>query len=72
MLLEAKIKAITPPQGYPNAPHYYTPERLELIYKKHALDKKLNPTIPAIYRYNFPESLRVKIKTYAKEHNIKE
>ncbi|MCL9821804.1 hypothetical protein NCR96_08670 [Helicobacter sp. 14348-15] len=72
LLLEAKVMAITPKQGYPNAPTYYVPEDLEATYKDHKLDKLLNPTIPAIYRYNFPESLRVKIKTYAKEHNIKE
>lgn len=72
MLLEAQIKAVTPPQGYPNAPHYYTPERLELIYKKHKLDKRLNPTIPAIQRENFPQELRDKIDSYAKKHNIKD
>ncbi len=64
--------ALTPKQGYPNAPYYYTPEQLEYIYKKGVLDKLLNPTIPAIYRYDFPESLRAKIKAYAKEHNIKD
>ncbi|XAK32146.1 hypothetical protein AAID92_05000 [Campylobacter coli] len=72
MLLEAKIKALTPPQGYPSAPYYYSPERLEWIYKNHNLDRLLDPRIPAIYRYNFPESLREKIQAYAKEHNIKE
>ncbi|EIB05827.1 hypothetical protein cco91_06628, partial [Campylobacter coli H6] len=48
----------TPPQGYPNAPRYYSPERLEFIYNKHKLDSR----IPAIYRANFPEELRAKIK----------
>ncbi|HEB9329043.1 TPA: hypothetical protein RZK18_001884, partial [Campylobacter coli] len=72
MLLEAKIKALTPPQGYPNAPRYYSPERLEFIYNKHKLDSKLDPRIPAIYRYNFPRELRAKILAYAKEHNIKD
>ncbi|BBB20414.1 hypothetical protein [Helicobacter cinaedi] len=71
MLLEAKIMAVTPPQGYPNAPTYYTPEKLELIYQKGYLDKKLNPTIPAMYRENFPQELRDKIEWYAKKHNIK-
>ena len=71
MLLEAKIKAITPPQGYPNAPTYYTPEKLELIYQKGYLDKKQNPTIPAIYRENFPEYLRKEIEDYARKYDIK-
>ncbi|MCX2683914.1 hypothetical protein OQH60_08595, partial [Campylobacter sp. MIT 21-1685] len=66
MLLEAKVRSITPPQGYPNAPYYYTPEQLELIYKNHKLDKKQNPTIPAIYRENFPEYLRKEIEEYAR------
>ena len=70
LLLVSKLKAITPKQGYPNAPTYYVPEDLEVTYKDHKLDKLLNPTIPAIYRYDFPESLRAKIKAYAKEHNI--
>ncbi|ENQ6634339.1 hypothetical protein ACEQH9_001652, partial [Campylobacter lari] len=72
LILEAKLAALTPPQGYPNAPYYYIPEYLEFIYKKHKLDAKLDPRIPAIYRYNFPEELRAKILAYAKEHNIKE
>lgn len=72
MLLEAKIMAVTPPQGYPNAPTYYTPEKLELIYQKGYLDKKLNPTIPAMYRENFPEYLRKEIEDYARKHNIKQ
>ncbi len=71
MLLEAKIMAVTPPQGYPNAPTYYIPEDLENIYKDHKLDKKLNPTIPAMYRENFPEYLRKEIEDYARKHNIK-
>ncbi|EAI3985587.1 hypothetical protein YO61_09085 [Campylobacter jejuni] len=72
MILTAKLAALTPPQGYPNAPRYYSPERLEIIYKRHKLDKLLDPRIPAIYRYNFPQELRAKILAYAKEHNIKE
>ncbi|WP_410689681.1 hypothetical protein [Campylobacter lari] len=72
LILEAKLAALTPPQGYPNAPYYWIPEHLEYVYKKHKLDAKLNPRIPAIYRYNFPEDLRAKILAYAKEHNIKE
>ncbi|WP_110558984.1 hypothetical protein, partial [Helicobacter cinaedi] len=71
LLLVSKLKAITPPQGYPNAPTYYIPEDLENIYKDHKLDKKLNPTIPAMYRENFPQELRDKIEWYAKKHNIK-
>lgn len=71
MLLEAKIASVTPPQGYPNAPHYYTPEQLESIYKKNYLDKKQNPIIPAIYREHFPECLRKEIEKYARKHNIK-
>ncbi|WP_220709208.1 hypothetical protein, partial [Helicobacter cinaedi] len=65
LLLVSKLKAITPPQGYPNAPTYYIPEDLENIYKDHKLDKKLNPTIPAMYRENFPEYLRKEIEDYA-------
>ncbi|EIR4836153.1 hypothetical protein LW393_001719, partial [Campylobacter jejuni] len=72
MILTAKLAALTPPQGYPNAPYYFTPERLEWIYKRGYLDKLLDPRIPAIYRYNFPQELRAKILAYAKEHNIKE
>ena len=72
LILHAKLAALTPPQGYPNAPYYFTPERLEWIYKRGYLDKLLDPRIPAIYRYNFPQELRAKIRAYAKEHNIKE
>lgn len=72
MLLGAKIRAITPPQGYPNAPHYYPPEWLERDYRKFELDKRLNPTIPAIQRESFPQELRDKIDSYAKKHNIKD
>ncbi|RTI71298.1 hypothetical protein [Campylobacter jejuni] len=72
LILHAKLAALTPPQGYPNAPYYFTPEKLEWYYKRHKLDKLLDPRIPAIYRYNFPEELRAKILAYAKEHNIKE
>ena len=71
MFLESKITAITPPQSYPNAPTYYIPEDLEDIYKEGKLDKKQNPTIPAIYRENFPEYLRKEIEDYARKHNIK-
>lgn len=71
-LLESKVVAITPPQGYPNAPTYYIPEELESIYKEGKLDKRLNPTIPAIQRENFPQELRDKIDSYAKKHNIKD
>ena len=71
MLLEAKVMAVTPPQGYPNAPTYYIPEYLDELYEAGKLDKKLNPTIPAIYRESFPQELRDKIEWYAKKHNIK-
>ncbi|HEB7710691.1 TPA: hypothetical protein RZJ44_001706, partial [Campylobacter jejuni] len=54
LILHAKLAALTPPQGYPNAPYYFTPENLEWYYKRHKLDKLLDPRIPAIYRYNFP------------------
>ncbi|ENQ6634342.1 hypothetical protein ACEQHS_001656 [Campylobacter lari] len=72
LILHAKLAALTPPQGYPNAPYYYTPEQLEDFYKRNVLDRLCDPRIPAIYRYNFPEELRAKILAYAKEHNIKE
>ncbi|WP_334086862.1 hypothetical protein [Helicobacter typhlonius] len=71
MLLEAKIMAVTPPQGYPNAPTYYIPEYLDELYEAGKLDKLLNPTIPAIYRETFPQELRDKIEWYAKKHHIK-
>ncbi|PCH21274.1 hypothetical protein BGS40_03920, partial [Campylobacter sp. 107] len=61
LILHAKLAALTPPQGYPNAPYYFTPENLEWYYKRHKLDAKLDPRIPAIYRYNFPQELRAKI-----------
>lgn len=70
-LLETKVAALTPPQDYPNAPTYYIPEYLDELYKAGKLDKKLNPTIPAIYREFFPQELRDKIEWYAKKHNIK-
>ncbi|WP_052062299.1 hypothetical protein [Helicobacter saguini] len=70
-ILLVKILAVTPPQGYPNAPLYYTPEYLERIYKQGKLDSKLDPRIPAIYRESFPQDLRDKIESFAKKHNIK-
>ncbi|WP_103617180.1 thioredoxin reductase [Campylobacter concisus] len=71
-LLEAKIMSLTPPEGYPNAPYYNTPEELTRLYEAGKLDKKLNPLTPVMYRYSFPEDLRQKILIYAKEHNIKD
>ena len=71
-LLEAKIMSLTPPEGYPNAPYYNTPEELTRLYEASKLDKKLNPLTPVIYRDSFPEDLRQKILSYAKEHNIKD
>ncbi|WP_295701916.1 hypothetical protein, partial [uncultured Helicobacter sp.] len=70
-ILTAKVAAITPPQGYPNAPTYYIPEYLDELYEAGKLDKLLNPTIPAIYRESFPQELRDKIEWYAKKHHIK-
>ncbi|MCI6313542.1 MAG: hypothetical protein MR591_07135 [Helicobacter sp.] len=61
-ILAAKVAAVTPPQGYPNAPTYYIPEYLDELYEAGKLDKKLNPTIPAIYRESFPQELRDKIE----------
>ncbi|ERJ27631.1 hypothetical protein [Campylobacter concisus] len=71
-LLEAKIMSLTPPEGYPNAPYYNTPEELTRLYEAGKLDKKLNPLTPVMYRDSFPEYLRQKILGYAKEHNIKD
>ncbi len=71
-LLEAKIMSLTPPEGYPNAPYYNTPEELIRLYEAGKLDKKLNPLTPVMYRESFPEDLRQKILSYAKEHNIKD
>ncbi|EKH7207528.1 hypothetical protein O8W72_001889, partial [Campylobacter coli] len=45
---------------------------LEWYYKRHKLDRLLDPRIPAIYRYNFPRELRVKILKFAEENGIKE
>ena len=72
VMLEAKIMSLTPPEGYPNAPYYNTPEELTRLYEAGKLDKKLNPLTPAMYRDSFPEDLRQKILSYAKEHNIKD
>ena len=71
-LLEAKIMSLTPPEGYPNAPYYNTPEELTRLYEAGKLDKKLNPLTPVMYRDSFPEDIRQKILSYAKEHNIKD
>ncbi|MWV61520.1 hypothetical protein DCO58_09120 [Helicobacter saguini] len=71
LVLYANVLAVTPPQGYPNAPLYYTPESLEELYKSGKLDKKLDPRIPAIYRESFPQYLRDEIEAYAKKHKIK-
>nr|WP_314539059.1 thioredoxin reductase [uncultured Campylobacter sp.] len=71
-LLESKIMSLTPPEGYPNAPYYNTPEELTRLYEAGKLDKKLNPLISVMYRESFPEDLRQKILSYAKEHNIKD
>ena len=71
-ILEAKIMSLTPPEGYPNAPYYNTPEELTRLYEAGKLDKKLNPLTPVMYRDSFPEDLRQKILYYAKEHNIKD
>ncbi|HEF3492749.1 TPA: hypothetical protein ACH50Z_001486 [Campylobacter coli] len=72
LILSAKLAALTPPQGYPNAPYYFTPERLEWIYKRGYLDKLLDPRIPAIYRYNFPKELRAKILKFDEKNGIKD
>ena len=71
-ILESKIMSLTPPEGYPNAPYYNTPEELTRLYEAGKLDKKLNPLTPVMYRDSFPEDLRQKILSYAKEHNIKD
>ena len=71
-ILEAKIMSLTPPEGYPNAPYYNTPEELTRLYEAGKLDKKLNPLTPVMYRDSFPEDLRQKILSYAKEHNTKD
>ncbi len=71
-ILESKIMSLTPPEGYPNAPYYNTPEELTRLYEAGKLDKKLNPLTPVMYRESFPEDLRQKILSYAKEHNIKD
>ena len=71
-LLESKIISLTPPEGYPNAPYYNTPEELKRMYESGKLDKRLNPLTPAMYKPSFPKDLKDKIEEYAKEHNIKD
>ena len=71
-LLESKIMSLTPPEGYPNAPYYNTPEELKRMYKSGKLDKRLNPLTPTMYKPSFPKDLKDKIEEYAKEHNIKD
>ena len=71
-LLESKIRSLTPPEGYPNAPYYNTPEELKRMYESGKLDKRLNPLTPAMYKPSFPKDLKDKIEEYAKEHNIKD
>ena len=71
-LLESKIMSLTPPEGYPNAPYYNTPEELKRMYESGKLDKRLNPLTPAMYKPSFPKDLKDKIEEYAKEHNIRD
>ena len=71
-LLESKIMSLTPPEGYPNAPYYNTPEELKRMYESGKLDKRLNPLTPTMYKPSFPKDLKDKIEEYAKEHNIKD
>lgn len=72
VILRSKILAITPPQGYPNAPFYYFSEEIEEKFEKGELDFNLDPRIPAIERVNFPIALRNAIQLYAQQHNIKD
>ena len=71
-ILESKIMSLTPPEGYPNAPYYNTPEELKRMYESSKLDKRLNPLTPTMYKPSFPKELKDKIEEYAKEHNIKD
>ena len=71
-LLESKIMSLTPPEGYPNAPYYNTPEELKRMYESGKLDKRLNPLTPTMYKPSLPKDLKDKIEEYAKEHNIKD
>ena len=71
-LLESKIMSLTPPEGYPNAPYYNTPEELKRMYESGKLDKRLNPLTPTMYKPSFSKDLKDKIEEYAKEHNIKD
>lgn len=63
-LLEAKVMAVTPPQGYINAPYYYFPEELDELFEAGKLDRKLDPTIPAYKRVGFPQDLVKKIEEF--------
>ena len=60
--LASKIMAVTPPQGYINAPYYYFPEELDELFEAGKLDRKLDPTIPAYKRVGFPQDLVKKIE----------
>ena len=71
-ILESKIMSLTPPEGYPNAPYYNTPEELKRMYESGKLDKRLNPLTPTMYKPSFPKDLKDKIEEYAKEHNIRD
>ena len=53
-------------------PNRWSEKELTRLYEAGKLDKKLNPLIPVMYRESFPEDLRQKILSYAKEHNIKD
>lgn len=64
MILEAKIMAVTPPQGYINAPYYYFPEELDELFEAGKLDRKLDLTIPAYKRVGFPQDLVKKIEEF--------
>ncbi|RDU72472.1 hypothetical protein CQA57_06930 [Helicobacter anseris] len=66
-LLEAKIMAVTPPQGYINAPYYYFPEELDELFEAGKLDRKLDPRIEAYRRVGFPHELVKRIEEFKAE-----
>ena len=65
--LASKIMAVTPPQGYINAPYYYFPEELDELFEAGKLDRKLDPTIPAYKRVGFPQELVKRIEKFKEE-----
>ncbi|RDU71308.1 hypothetical protein CQA57_07895 [Helicobacter anseris] len=65
--LASKIMAVTPPQGYINAPYYYFPEELDELFEAGKLDRKLDPRIEAYRRVGFPHELVKRIEEFGEK-----